>query len=664
MIHGFLRVAAATPECIVGDCEKNTAAILSLITEASQKDVSLVVFPELCITGYTCADLFAQEVLGREAISSVNFIAERTKNLPIASIVGLPFAFGNARYNCAAVISGGKVHGIVPKTHIPNYGEFYELRHFTAAPEEIATPGTCEKHLTHARENYIPAGVFGPEPVLFGTKILFSDEITTAVSFAVEICEDLWVPSPPSCEHVREGALIIANLSASNTVIGKDDYRRNLVVSQSGRCVSAYIYANAGSGESTTDLVFAGHNIIAENGTILSESETFTTGLTCTDIDTLRLLAERRRLNTFGTSANYLKVFIPLIKETTKKPLLRKIDPHPFVPESPASLSKRCEEVLSIQAEGLAKRLVHTGCKTALIGLSGGLDSTLALLVTMRAFDKLTLPRKGIIAITMPGFGTTAHTRSNALKLAQIAGTSTEEISIKKSVIQHFKDIGHTGEVFDVTYENAQARERTQILMDKANMYGGLVIGTGDLSELALGWATYNGDHMSMYAVNASVPKTLVKHLVKYESEKTKQFSSVLKAILETPVSPELLPPENGQISQKTEHIIGPYELHDFFLYHCVRWGESPAKILFLAEEAFLTKKNDEQDGEKALYTRSEILQWLKVFFRRFFSQQFKRSCLPDGPKVGSVSLSPRGDWRMPSDASATLWLKELDSLE
>lgn len=548
----------------------------------------------------------------------------------------------------------GEICGIVPKTHIPHCGDFDEKRYFARA-QDITT---------------IPAGIFGSAPLPFGTKILFTDITQKDISFAIEIGEDLWAQVPPSCGHVNEGALIIANLSASNTLIGKEAYCKNLLITQSGRGVSAYIYANAGSGESTTDLVFAGRNIIAENGTILTESKAFTTGLTCTEIDLSRLQGERRKYNSFSSTEKYTHISLPLLNESTKSPLLRRIDPHPFVPESSQERANRCEEVLSIQAEGLAKRLAHTGCKTALIGLSGGLDSTLALLVTLRAFQKIGLPRAGIIAITMPGFGTTSHTRSNAVKLADIVGATIEEIPITKAVIQHFKDIGHSGDILDVTYENAQARERTQILMDKANMYGGLVIGTGDVSELALGWATYNGDHMSMYAVNASIPKTLIKHLVQYESanssiktlsaEEKIQFSTILTAIVETPVSPELLPPENGKISQKTEHIIGPYELHDFFLYYCIRWGESPAKILFLAEEAFLKT----HDGKKSEYTREELLHWLTLFFRRFFSQQFKRSCFPDGPKVGSVSLSPRGSWKMPSDASAAVWLKELDNLK
>ena len=683
MTHGFFRVAAATPCCTVGDCGANTAEILAGIKEASAKGASLVVFPELSVTGYTCGDLFSQELLSRVSLAAVRLIAEKTRDVPITSVVGFPFAHLAARYNCAAVISRGKVLGVVPKSHIPNYGEFYEIRHFTAAP------GATE---------WIPAGVFGPEAVPFGTDLLFVDERNQDLSFAVEICEDLWVPVPPSSLHVRAGAVIVANLSASNEIIGKAAYRRTLVAAQSGRCACAYVYADAGQGESTTDMVFAGHNMIAENGSMLAESGLFSSGVTCADVDVRRLLNERRRMNTFenlpSDGMHSLKGYTRIVfqldqdsaNQTTDAPvLLRTVDPFPFVPAGDADLAQRCEEVFALQAAGLAKRLAHTGAKSAVIGLSGGLDSTLALLVTVRAFDGLGLDRSGILAITMPGFGTTTRTKGNAVKLAAALGVPTEEISINKAVRQHFSDIGQDPEKLDVTYENSQARERTQILMDKANMKNGLVIGTGDLSELALGWATYNGDHMSMYAVNASVPKTLVRHLVAYCSRSPeafipethvepgekdegaatrKSFSRILDSILDTPVSPELLPPEDGKISQKTESIVGPYELHDFFLYHMTRWGASPAKILFLAEHAFAPDSPAVKAGRTAAHERAEILEWMKVFYRRFFAQQFKRSCLPDGPKVGSVTLSPRSDWRMPSDASAAVWLKELESLE
>ena len=697
MMHGFLRVAAATPDCTVGDCGANTAEILSLIRGAASRGVSLVVFPELCVTGYTCGDLFSQDLLCRVALAAVRLIADKTRDVPVTSVVGFPFSRGSARYNCAAVISDGKIHGIVPKTNIPNYGEFYELRHFTPGPAET---------------EMIPAGVLGPEPVPFGTNIVFTDGRNPDLAFAVEICEDLWVPEPPSSRHTRAGALILANLSASDEVIGKADYRRSLVSGQSGRCVCAYLYADAGRGESTTDMTFSGHNLIAENGAILAESPLFSSGLLCMDIDAKRLLHERRRMNTFNplsetdAGRRYTRVSLPFDRSPDREPapdqeqvearktapqarpdmadsafkLIRTIDPHPFVPADPDELGSRCEEVLSIQTTGLAKRLSHTGSRSAVIGLSGGLDSTLALLVTVRAFDLLGLPRAGILAITMPGFGTTGRTKGNARKLAESLGTSLEEIRINKAVSQHFRDIGQDPLTLDVTYENSQARERTQILMDKANMTGGLVIGTGDLSELALGWATYNGDHMSMYAVNTSVPKTLVRHLVAWcakapgnfaaDDAGRKRISGILNSVLETPVSPELLPPTDGEISQKTEHIVGPYELHDFFLYHMTRWGCSPSKILFLAERAFApgvpgdTSAGEGGDVRKGGYERAEILSWLRVFYTRFFSQQFKRSCLPDGPKVGSVTLSPRGDWRMPSDASAAVWLKELESLK
>lgn len=662
MTHGFLRVAAATPPCTVGDCPANAAEIVSLASEAASAGASLVVFPELAVTGYTCGDLFAQEVLQSSALAAVRRIASGTAELQATIVVGFPLSLGNSRYNCAAVICGGKILAAVPKTHVPNYGEFYELRHFSPAPKESFD---------------IPPGILAPYAVPFGTDLLFADEYLPELAFAVEICEDLWVPDPPSSRHVQAGALVIANLSASNEVIGKAEYRRSLVVSQSGRGLCAYAYADAGGGESTTDMVFAGHDMIAENGSMLAESPLFSEGLILADVDTERLLQERRRVNTFASRPAYRRIPCalsapagPSAGSAPGETLLRPVSRLPFVPSGAHDLELRCEEVFAIQAAGLAKRLSHTGSRAAVLGLSGGLDSTLALLVTVRAFDLLRLDRAGILAVTMPGFGTTKKTRGNALALAEALGASIEEIRIHKAVSQHFADIGHDPSSLDVTYENSQARERTQILMDKANQKGGLVIGTGDLSELALGWATYNGDHMSMYAVNASVPKTLVRHLVGYCAARPesfiaetdpgnpaapaqKRFSRVLTSILETPVSPELLPPEKGEIAQKTEHIVGPYELHDFFLYHSLRWGSGPARVFRLASRAF--------EGE---YGSAEIIRWLRVFYRRFFSQQFKRSCLPDGPKVGSVTLSPRSDWRMPSDASAAAWLAEIDELE
>lgn len=664
MTHGFLRVAVATPACAVGDCGANTAEILALAKAAAAKGATLVVFPELCVTGYTCGDLFAQELLGRVALAAVRLIADKTRELPITLVVGFPFSRGESRYNAAAVISDGRVVGVVPKTHLPTYGEFYELRHFAPAPAETVM---------------LPADLVSVDPVPFGTNILFADARNPDLAFACEICEDLWVPEPPSSRHARAGAIILANLSASDETVGKAEYRRSLVAGQSARTIGAYLYADAGAGESSTDMVFAGHDMIAENGITLAESPLFSQGLLVADVDTRRLLQERRRLNTFERvdpeRAGYRVVTVCLDREgdsardEASYVLHRPLDPHPFVPKDSRALAARCEEILSIQATGLARRISHTGGRSAVIGLSGGLDSTLALLVAVRAFDRLRLARGGIVAVTMPGFGTTGKTKGNAKKLAEALGVTLEEIKIAKAVQQHFRDIGQDPERHDITYENSQARERTQILMDRANMLGALVIGTGDLSELALGWATYNGDHMSMYGVNSTVPKTLVRHLVGYCADNASAFAPAdgegddagmrerklalaLRSVLETPVSPELLPPEDGEISQRTEEIVGPYELHDFFLYHMTRWGTSPAKILFLASRAFDS------------YDRPTILSWMRVFYRRFFAQQFKRSCLPDGPKVGSVTLSPRSDWRMPSDASAAIWLKELENIE
>ncbi len=662
MTHGFLRVAVATPACTVGDCGANTAEILALAKAAAARGAALVVFPELSVTGYTCGDLFAQELLGRVALAAVRLIAEKTRDLPVTLVVGFPFSRGASRYNAAAVISDGRVVGIVPKTHLPTYGEFYELRHFAPAPAETVM---------------LPADLVSGEPVPFGANILFADAKNPDIAFACEICEDLWVPEPPSSRHARAGAILVANLSASDETVGKSEYRRALVASQSARTIGAYLYADAGPGESSTDMVFAGHDIVAENGAILAENPPFAQGLLVADIDTRRLLQERRRLNTFSRidpeGAGYRVVTVCLDREADSARdeaayvLHRPLDPHPFVPKDERALAARCEEILSIQSAGLSRRISHTGSRSVVIGLSGGLDSTLALLVAVRAFDRLGLDRAGIVAVTMPGFGTTGKTKGNAKKLSEALGVTLEEIRITKAVQQHFRDIGQDPDRHDVTYENSQARERTQILMDRANMLGALVIGTGDLSELALGWATYNGDHMSMYAVNASVPKTLVRHLVAYcadqaasfsgadapgDGAQAKKLSLALHSVLDTPVSPELLPPENGEISQRTEEIVGPYELHDFFLYHMTRWGASPAKILFLASRAF------------DAYDRATILSWMRVFYRRFFAQQFKRSCLPDGPKVGSVTLSPRSDWRMPSDASAAIWLKELENIE
>ena len=636
---GFLKVAAAIPHLRVADCEYNAARMLAMAQDAAQRGVEIVVFPELCITGYTCGDLLLQPTLLDAADAALEELVRSTRKLPLVVIAGLPVARDNALYNCAAVFSQGRILGVVPKTYIPNYTEFYESRWF-ASGAGIA-------------DDTIPLAGQQPD---FGAGLTFE---VNGAEFGVEICEDLWVAVPPSSQLALGGAKVIFNLSASPETVGKHAYVRQLVAQQSARTLTAYVYCSAGFGESSTDLVFAGNALIAENGTILREAERFACKeqLIVADVDIQRLEMERRRTTTFdaadGTAENtVIEMEIP---EALKAAALdRDIDPMPFVPQDEAHRNERCEEILHIQAAGLAQRLTHTGCKTAVIGISGGLDSTLALLVTVRAFDHLGLDRKGVIGITMPGFGTTDRTYKNALQLMRGLGITQREIPIRKACKQHFADIGLDPGDRSAAYENCQARERTQILMDVANMEGGLVIGTGDLSELALGWATYNGDQMSMYGVNCSVPKTLVRYLVKWAAEHTEDAKTrkTLLDIVDTPVSPELLPAdEKGRIAQKTEDLVGPYELHDFFLYNFVRCGFPPAKILFLAEGAFCGR-----------YDRETIRKWLWVFFRRFFSQQFKRSAMPDGPKVGSVSLSPRGDWRMPSDASAAMWLRELET--
>ncbi|MCD7731521.1 MAG: NAD(+) synthase [Oscillospiraceae bacterium] len=627
MKDGFIRAAAITPEIKAADCNYNAEQIMALMKKAADEDVSIAVFPELCLTGYTCGDLFLHKSLLDSAERAVMRIAEETARYDMLVIVGLPVRHCGKLYNCAAVMKNGRVLGLVPKINIPNYSEFYEVRHFSSGRG-------VEAHID---------GFGGTE---LG-QILFESNIPE-LTVAVEICEDVWVSNPPSCDLAAAGATVICNLSASDEVIGKGDYRRQLVKSQSARLICGYIYSDAGFGESTQDMVFSGHNLICDNGTLLAESKKFTTGITYSEIDLQRIESERRRMNTFPqfSEKSYKRVRFELgIKELK---LTRRYEPMPFVPADKNDLAARCEEILTMQAVGLLTRLKHIGCRTAVLGLSGGLDSTLALIVTVHAFDMLGLDRKGIIAVTMPCFGTTKRTKSNACKLAEAYGAALCEVNITASVKQHFADIGQDEGVHDVTYENGQARERTQVLMDIANKKGGIVIGTGDLSELALGWATYNGDHMSMYGVNASVPKTLVRHLTAYERDTTedKCLSAVLDDILNTPVSPELLPPEDGEISQRTEDIVGPYELHDFFLYYFVRCTFSPEKILRLAESAF--------EGQ---YDRETIRKWLTTFMRRFFSQQFKRSCLPDSPKVGSVTLSPRADLRMPSDASQAAFM-------
>lgn len=646
MKDGFIRVAAATPDIKVADCGYNADRIIKLIKQAAEENASLVVFPELCITGYTCGDLFLQKVLLDGAKKALVKIAEETAGCDLLAFVGLPFEADGKLYNCAAAINKGNIIGFVPKKNIPAYSEFYETRHFAQwQGGNITVKGAGGKD---DDERYKPYACFGD--------MLFECDKIPELVIGVEICEDFWIPEPPSGGLATAGATVICNLSASDEIIGKSKYREQLVKSQSARCVCGYIYADAGTGESTQDLIFSGHNLIAENGTIIGESRKFTTGLTFGEIDLHRIVSERRRMNTFEVeSTNSLKRNGYGSCEFSITPknieLKRSFPPMPFVPANRDDLNIRCEEILIMQAAGLAARLRHIGCKNAVIGLSGGLDSTLALIVAVHAFDMLGLDRKGILTVTMPCFGTTNRTKNNALSLADAYGATLKEIDITASVRQHFTDIGQDESVTDVTFENSQARERTQVIMDIANKTGGIVIGTGDLSELALGWATYNGDHMSMYGVNAGVPKTLVRHLVSYESANTedKQLSEVLNDILATPVSPELLPPAEGEISQKTEDIVGPYELHDFFLYYMVRCGFPPQKILRIAEQSFSGR-----------FDRDTVKKWLTVFLKRFFSQQFKRSCLPDGPKVGSVTLSPRGDWRMPSDACVKLWLENL----
>lgn len=637
MKDGFITVATATPQVAVADCEANAQAILACINEMAAAHAKVMVLPELCITGYTCSDLFWQTKLLDEAEAALSVIAEGSRQVDALIAVGMPLRVAGKLLNVAAILCRGKVLGFVPKVNLPAYNEFYETRHFTSGSADMGTVQFCGEEI----------------PV--GTHLLFSCENVVDLCVAAEICEDLWVPNPPSVQHALAGASVICNLSASDEMVGKGSYRRDLVAGQSARLVCAYLYATAGEGESTTDLVFGGQNLIAENGTVLAESTTFENEINVATIDVQRLASERRRMSTFpaAESKEYREISFALAEEETK--LARFFDADPFVPSNADRLSDRCEEILNIQALGLKKRLAHTHAKSAVVGISGGLDSTLALLVTARAFDMLGLPRKGIVAVTMPGFGTTDRTYNNAIAMIKSLGATFKEVPIAKAVMQHFADIDHDASIHDVTYENSQARERTQILMDIANQANGFVIGTGDLSELALGWATYNGDHMSMYAVNASVPKTLVRHLVRHYADTSADevLAGVLYDVLDTPVSPELLPPEDGAISQKTEDLVGPYELHDFFLYQMLRMCFPPAKIYRVAKEAFAGR-----------YSSETILKWLRTFYWRFFSQQFKRSCLPDGPKVGSVAVSPRGDLRMPSDACVSAWIKEVETLQ
>lgn len=635
MRHGFVKVAAVTPKVRVADTKYNGELIRQLMKETSEEGAKVVVFPELCMTGYSCSDLFLQEKLIADAREELLVTAKESWKYDGIFFIGLPMDMNGKLYNVAAVVSKGEILGIVPKTFIPNYNEFYEARHF-ASGQDLCTELTFENG----------------QKVPVDTDLIFTCEELPKLKIAAEICEDLWTPEPPSIHHALSGADLIVNLSASDETTGKDTYRESLVSGQSARLLCGYIYASAGDGESTQDVVYSGHNIIAENGRILKESRRFANETIYAEIDVERLEAERRRMSTFQIEDDHVHIPFHLTIEDTE--LTRYVDPAPFVPGNQAERDKRCDEILSIQAMGLKKRLEHTNCQSAVVGISGGLDSTLALLVTVRAFDLLGKDHSCITAVTMPGFGTTDRTYDNAVNMIKCVGAEFMEVDIKQAVNIHFKDIGQNPQVHDVTYENCQARERTQILMDVANKKNGMVIGTGDMSELALGWATYNGDHMSMYGVNASVPKTLVRHLVRYYADTCgdEKLSAILLDVLDTPVSPELLPPENGKISQKTEDIVGPYELHDFFLYYVLRMGFAPAKIYRLAKIAFA-----------GVYEDAFILKWLKTFYRRFFAQQFKRSCLPDGPKVGTVAVSPRGDLRMPSDACGRIWLDEVDRL-
>lgn len=636
MRDSFIKIAAGSPEVRVGDCQYNTEQIVAMIRQAADAGVTVLVLPELAVTAYTCGDLFLQSALRSAAYESLKTIAAATRGLNLLAAVGVPLVQNGKLYNCAAVCFDGQILGVIPKTHLPNYGEFYERRQFTPAPAENGTI------------------TIGGREIPFGNRLIFCCENLPMLKIGVEICEDVWSVFPPSLYHAAAGATVLLNLSASNEAVGKDDYRRALVNTHSAKTVSCYAYSDAGSGESTSDMIFAGHSFICENGAVLAESTRYQSGLIVSEADVERLTYERERITGFPRECpeGYMQIGFKLALHET--PLTRPVSAHPFIPAGGEDRERRCSEILDMQSHALARRLRHIGNPTAVIGVSGGLDSTLALLVSVRAMDLLGRDRRMVQAVTMPCFGTTARTKSNAEKLCELLGTDVRVVDIKASVDQHFRDIGFDAANHDVTFENAQARERTQVLMDIANMTGGIVIGTGDLSELALGWATYNGDHMSMYGVNASVPKTLVRYLVQYEADRVGgALSDVLKDILDTPVSPELLPAKDGEIAQKTEELVGPYELHDFFLYYAVRWGFAPHKIYRLARYAF----GDAYDG-------ATVLRWLETFYRRFFTQQFKRSCLPEGPKIGSVSLSPRGDWRMPGDACSAVWLADLEELK
>ncbi len=637
--YGYIKVAAIVPELKVANTEYNTKEIIKQIKNASKKDIDIVLFPELSITGYTCSDLFLQDLLLDNALKCLKLICKETKSLDIISIVGSPIRAENQIFNCAIVIQKGKILGIVPKTYIPNYSEFYEKRWFSSSSNKIKSYIEIDK-----------------EKIPFTTNIIFEDKDNKAISFAIEICEDLWSNFPPSNNHTLNGASIIFNLSSSNEIVGKYEYRKNLVKMQSAKTISAYIYASSGVNESTTDLLFSGHAMIAENGTILKENKRFdfNSNMIYEDIDVLKIMNNRYKDTSYMgvvEDKEYIRVNIDI--KDNKKDIVRKYSPYPFVPQNDLKRKERCEEIFNIQASALAKRIKHTGMNKCVIGVSGGLDSTLAFLVIVEAFKKLGITNKNIIAITMPGFGTTSRTYNNAMNLIKSYNATLKEVNIKEACLVHLKDIDHDVNNHDITYENTQARERTQILMDIANKEKALVIGTGDLSELALGWCTYNGDHMSMYAVNTSIPKTLVKYLVEYVAlnENNELRKNTILDILDTPISPELLPPDtNGKIAQLTENSVGPYVLHDFFLYHFLRYGASPKKIYFIAKKTF---KN---------YSEEEILKWLKFFIKRFFTQQFKRSCIPDGVKVGTISLSPRGDLRMPSDSDYLDWLNDINN--
>ena len=635
MKDGFVSVACGTPKLRLADCNYNAEQTFTMMRKAEKAGAKVLVLPELGLTGYSCGDLFYQDTLLRSAEEALSTVLTATRNLEVVTAVGMPLQINNKLYNCAVIIQKGLILGVVPKTHLPNYGEFYEKRQFAAAPEENGTVTLLGK------------------PVPFGNKLVFRCADMPDLALGFEVCEDMWAPCSPAVDLAAAGATVIGNLSASNDIIGKDSYRRQLVTMQSAKLVCGYVYTSCGEGESSSDVVFGAHQMIAENGTLLAERR-FDGGLLVSEVDVQKLCYERRRTQMFDQAPAVWEVPFALTVSPTK--LTRYVAPQPFVPEGKEDRDARCREILLIASLGLKQRLEHTGAKTAVVGLSGGLDSTLAVLITGLAMKMLDRPMTDIVAVTMPCFGTTSRTKNNAVVLAEKLGATLKTVDISNSVRSHFKDIGHDMEDHSVTFENGQARERTQVLMDIANQTGGIVIGTGDLSELALGWCTYNGDHMSMYGVNASIPKTLVRHLVAYlardNAKKDEALHDVLEDILDTPVSPELLPAVKGEISQRTEDLVGPYELHDFFLYYILRWGFSPRKVYRLALYAL---------GKQ--YSREVILKWLKTCYRRFFSQQFKRNCLPDGPKVGSVALSPRGDWRMPSDAKWTLWQSELETL-